>query len=211
MAGVFAQLAARGAGFASRLPVVGGVLSRGLGSTPLGTQAGQALRTSGGVIRNVAGLGLPGPAGTAARAFTGFTLGTSALGAGQRLLGGGSQEGPALPPGFAGGGVFGGDNEGMLAGILAAQGGMITKVWQPTPTSPVFAKLDYPGSKRRSKILFQRRDGTIGTYTPQKMIVLSRNPRVKDLARAAKRIDKLTQSAVQMPKQTSRSKKRMSG
>jgi hypothetical protein len=99
----------------------------------------------------------------------------------------------------------------MLAGILAAQGGMITKVWQPTETSPVFAKLDFPGSNRRSKIIFQRRDGTIGTYTPQKMIVLSRNPRIKDLAKAATRIDKLTQSAVKIPRQTKRSKKRMTG
>lgn len=104
-----------------------------------------------------------------------------------------------------------GGDQGMLSGILAAQGGMITKVWQPTETSPIFAKLDFPGSNRRSKIIFQRRDGTIGTYTPQKMIVLSRNPRVRDLARATKRIDALTQSVVKMPVQTRRSKKRMTG
>jgi hypothetical protein len=88
---------------------------------------------------------------------------------------------------------------------------MITKVWQPTETSPVFAKLDFPGSNRRSKIIYQRRDGTIGTYTPQKMIVLSRNPRVRDLAKAAKRIDNLTKSVIKVPVQTRRSKKRMSG
>lgn len=206
MAGVFAQLAARGAPFLSRLPGVGGLASRFGGAS-----AGTVLRTAGSQVRNLAGFGLPGPAGTAARAFTSFSLGTAALGAGKNLLGGGG--GQFEPAGFQfqGKDGFADGMGGNLQAILAAQGGMITKVWQPTETSPVFAKLDFPGSNRRSKIIYQRRDGTIGTYTPQKMIVLSRNPRVRDLAKAAKRIDNLTKSVIKVPVQTRRSKKRMSG
>lgn len=204
--GAFTQLAARLGPIASRIPGVGGLLGRGA-SVPA---TGQALRMIGGQVRNVAGLGLPGIAGTAARAFTGFSVGTAALG----LLPGGGGGGGSIGDqaqlanlqAFAGQG-----DPAMLQGILAAQGGMITKVWQPTPQSPVFAKLDFPGSNRRSKIIFQRIDGTIGTYTPQRMIVLSRNPRVRDLAKAAKRIDSLTQSVVKVPVQTRRSKKRMTG
>jgi len=208
--GAFGALAARGLSLLPRIPGIGGTLSRAAG-TPA---AGQALRQLGGAARSVTGLGLPGIAGTAARSFGAFSLGTAALGAGTRLLGGGGGRrdvttaqdlGAAVMPGLEGGG---GD---MLTAILAAQGGMITKVWQPTPQSPIFAKLDFPGSNRRSKIIYQRIDGTIGSYTPQRMIVLSRNPRVKDLKRAATRIDALTKSVVKAPVQTRRAKKRMTG
>jgi hypothetical protein len=186
---------------------MGGLASRFGG----GTAAGTVLRTAGSQVRNIAGFGLPGPAGSAARAFTAFTLGTSGLGAARGFLGGGQGGGPDVAGSQLAQSAFGGDDQGMLAGILAAQGGMITKVWQPTPQSPVFAKLDFPGSNRRSKIIYRRVDGTIGTYTPQKMIVLSRNPRVRDLAKAAKRIDNLTKSVIKVPVQTRRSKKRMTG
>jgi len=210
MAGVFAALASRGAPLLRGLPGVSSLIGR-FGGGAGTTAAGTALRGVGGAYRNLAGFGLPGVAGTAARGFTSFSLGTAALGAAKNLLGGGGG-GPFEPAGFQAAGLqqFG-DGQGMLQGILAAQGGMITKVWQPTDTSPIFAKLDFPGSNRRSKIIFQRRDGTIGTYTPQRMIVLSRNPRVRDLAKAAKRIDSLTSAVVKLPVQTRRSKKRMTG
>jgi len=193
---------------AGRLPGIGGSLRGLLGGGGVGAATGAL----GGAARSIAGLGLPGPAGSAARAFGAFTLGSAALGAGTRVLGGGGDS-PAPGRELMGGafasagaqlGAGGGD---LLTQMLASQGGIITRIWEANGTP--FARLDYPGSSRRSKILFQRRDGSIGSYVPQRMIVLSRNPRAKDLAKAAKRIDRLTRSVVKAPKQTRAAADRM--
>jgi len=190
---------------AGRIPVIGQSLRGIVG----GASGATALQTAGGVVRNVAGFGLPGVAGTAARGFTAFTLGSGLLGASGRLLGGGSGDsgGRELMGGAFATGAQGGQSGDLLGQMLAQQGGIITRVWEANGVP--FARLDYPGSSRRSRILYQRRDGSIGSYVPQRMIVLSRNPRVKDLSRAAKRIDKLTQSVVKAPRLTKKARDRM--
>ena len=103
----------------------------------------------------------------------------------------------------------GGGGGGQIETVLASQGGVITRVWQPHAAGPVFARLDFPGSNRRTKIIVQRLDGTLKTYTPARHIVVSRNPRIRNLTRAATRLDKLTAGLVKAPRQTKRAKDRV--
>jgi len=70
-----------------------------------------------------------------------------------------------------------------VGGMLPA-GTTIVKVW--TTGTANFAKL------ADGRIAAQRKDGSIKVYRPQKMIVLSRNPRVGTLLRADKRFSRLT-------------------
>lgn len=51
------------------------------------------------------------------------------------------------------------------------------------------------------RIAALRANGTVKVYRPQKHIVVSRNPRLGTLARAASRLDKLTRALVRAPRQ----------
>lgn len=178
--------------FARQIPGLGGLLTR-LGGAPA---AGTALRSAGNVARNVAGFGLPGPAGSAARAFGAFTLGTAGLNAITGALSGGGGGGSVGDMAQAAQlqqlqGVGG---QADINSMIAMGGGVITKVWQPWAGSPVFARVDYPGSRRRTRIVYQRLDGSIGTYVPKRHLVISSNPRVKDLVKADRRLTTMTRN-----------------
>jgi len=80
---------------------------------------------------------------------------------------------------------------------LANLGGVITRVWQPHEASPVFARIDFPGTSRRPKIIVALLNGGIKTYTPPRHVVVSKNPRVKNLVMAEKRLRNQTKSASQ--------------
>ena len=124
-----------------------------------------------------------------------------------------------LPPGETGGGlpalipgpIFPLPVEPQQAtNVIQMEGGVITKSWQPNPgRPPTFYRIDYPGSRRRTRILVQRKDGTFRSYVPQRHLVITRDPKVRDLARAAKKLDKLTAAIVKIPKQTKRAKDRV--
>jgi len=63
------------------------------------------------------------------------------------------------------------------------RGYMVASFWT-TGTAMFFQTTD-------RKIIATRGDGTMKVYTPQRHLVLSRNPRVRSLARAKSRLDRL--------------------
>jgi len=79
---------------------------------------------------------------------------------------------------------------GKAMGQLPGVGGQlpskdtVVKVW--TTGTANFARL------LDGRIAVQKKDGTIKTYRPQKHIVIPRNPRVRTLMRADKRLERLT-------------------
>lgn len=82
----------------------------------------------------------------------------------------------------------------------------IVKVWTTNPSTgfPAFARL------ADGRIVVTRADGSLKSYRPRKPIVLSTNPRVRDLARAARTVDRLTAAAVKTRVQSKRAKARLS-
>lgn len=120
-------------------------------------------------------------------------------------IGGGGGGGPiAIRPG--GGGV---PVPSQVAGVLAGIGGVVTKAWRPHEASGMFYRIDFPGTRRKARIVILKMDGTIKTYTPASHIVISRNPGVRTLARATKKLDKLTRGLIRAPVQTRRAKEVM--
>lgn len=114
-----------------------------------------------------------------------------------------------LPGGGGGGGPQIGGNipvPSQVAGVLAGIGGVVTKAWKPHEASGMFYRIDFPGTRRKARIVILKMDGTIKTYTPASHIVISRDPGVKTLARAAKKLDKLTRGIVRAPVQTRKAK-----
>jgi len=119
---------------------------------------------------------------------------------------------PGIPGGGGGGGsgttIVGGNVPvpTQVAGVLAGIGGVVTKAWQPHEKSGMFYRVDFPGTRRKARIIILKTDGSIKTYTPPSHIVISRNPGVRELSRAAKRLDKLTRGLVKAPTQTKKAK-----
>lgn len=98
---------------------------------------------------------------------------------------------------------------GSASDVLKMIGGVVTKVWTPFEGAPTFHRIDFPGTNRRTKIAVVRNDGTIKTYTPPRHIVVSRDPGIRTLTRAAKKLDTLTKRLVKAPTQTKNAKARV--
>jgi len=81
--------------------------------------------------------------------------------------------------------------------------GMVTKVWVANGT-PFGMLADGRG-------VVQKRDGRIKIFRYPKHIVLSRNPRIRDLVKATTQIDRLTKKLIKAPAQAKRAKDRVKG
>jgi len=128
----------------------------------------------------------------------GASFGTLARRGGGLLAGGGAFAlgGEALS-GLFGGGDDGGTTavrgpiEELKPGMVLPDGTVIGKVWSTDGGVPNMAT-----SWDRKKGIAMRRDGTVKVFRYQKHLVISRNPRVRTINRAAKRVDSLTKSLV---------------
>lgn len=97
---------------------------------------------------------------------------------------------------------------GPLAPIMPGEtvpADQIVKVWTTNPA------VGYPrfGKLADGRGVVQKIDGSIKTFRFPKHIVVSRNPRIRSLSRAAKRLDKLTAGLMKAPAQAKRAATRM--
>jgi len=97
---------------------------------------------------------------------------------------------------------------GPLAPIMPGEtvpADQIVKVWTTNPA------VGYPrfGKLADGRGVVQKIDGSIKTFRFPKHIVVSRNPRIRSLSRAAKRLDKLTAGLMKAPAQAKRAAARM--
>jgi hypothetical protein len=194
---------ARLAPFISRIPGASSLYGGGSQTIAPG------FRAIGKTVHNLSGFGLPGPAGTAARAFTSFSLGTAALGGAKGLLSGGGQgqfEGQTFPlaaaqQGYQGGGMT---SQAIAPGVVVPKD-IIVKTWTTNPA------LGYPvfGITADGRGVVQKKDGQIKYFRFAKNIVIPRNPRVRNLVRATNRLDKLTAGLVKAPVKMKRAKARV--
>lgn len=131
---------------------------------------------------------------------------TGAIGGGTALAGGMFEgaTGFNLPgPSFAGAFGGGGGGTGLQVGAQLPHKDTIVKTWSTGTAN--FARL------ADGRGVAQRKDGSLRTFRYPKHIVVSRNPRMRSLTRAAKKLDKLTQRVVAAPRQTKRAADRMKG
>jgi len=110
-------------------------------------------------------------------------------GLGSRGFGGGRGSGSGV--------MSGGTNRGRVQ--RARQVGSVRPIGGPRDLSQLPAPVAYTWNTKTAifyrlvdgRISVFKKDGTLKTYWPQKHIVISRNPGVRDLMRADKRLDKL--------------------
>ena len=186
--------------------VIGALLSR-LG--PLLGILPRAASTSTAVARRAAQFIPPsarGPAGTLVRRGTAIAGAGAAFELGSRAFpGGASFPGGDIPiQGFGGGGrgAFGGGAGGLGIPQPGDQFGttFVLRTWTTNPATgfPIFAKL------ADGRIVVTKKDGSLKTYRPKKPIVISTNPRIRQVARAARTLDRATASMIKVRKQTQR-------
>ena len=141
----------------------------------LGSAGRQALQTGRG-FQN-----LPAPV------RKGVSIGAQGIGLGAGFEVGGN----LLGRDGGGGGLVGGPLSELQPGMIFPTGEVVGKVWSTNGQFPNMAQtLD------GKKGIALRNDGTVRIFRYQKHIVVSRNPRARDVARASKRLDRLMSGLV---------------
>ena len=117
----------------------------------------------------------------------GVSIGAQGLGLGAGFEVGGN----LLGGGGGGGGMVQGPLSEISPGMIFPTGEVIGKVWS---TNGQFNNMAQTLDGKKGVAL--RNDGTVRIFRYQKHLVISRNPRARDVARASKRLDRLMSGLV---------------